>query len=695
MRVSTIRRRGFAYPGGYAAGIDYNHMAVKGGTLRFSGIAAPSGVQFINLLNGKKGTVTSTLTAKIHRIAGPIITSTGTGQIAFSGNAAVAASSLTIAAIIVGPADGTNGIIFNTTSAVAACPMLWKDLGTNNLGLTTNTGAPAAVSGIAIASGTPYFVISSFSSLSTNVKFLVLNLANGKVSTASVAAPPFTAVASNGTYCVAGDGVGDTSTGVAAAVMFSNAGLSIPEMLLWAKDPWGFWYPTPAGIVAFDPAYVNPPSTSSIPFINTDWPVPISPSRIDQVWSWSQTRMLGQDRLPFRQQDWPNPTQPSRLDQFSGWSQTRMAGQDRLPNRQQDWPNPTPPYCLDQFSGWSQTRMVGQDRLPFRQQDWPNPTPPPAPGNPWAWRQTGMSGRDTLPFRQQDWPNPTQPPPPDRVWTWRQTGMAGQDILPFRQQDWPNPTQPWRLDNTWASGFSNPLNTVVVLYPHNQYDWPNPTQPSRIDQTWSWSQARMLGQDILPFRQQDWPNPTQPWRLDQTWSLSQTKMFGRDVLPFRQQDWPNPIRSPFFDQTWVSGFSNLLQGAVVVLYPHNQYDWPNPTQPPRIDQFSGWSQTRMLGQDRLPNRQQDWPNPTPAPRMDQSLGWSQTRMIGRDRLPNRQADWPNPLGYHLVLQPQRGFAASPGINLLPPSPPVIKVIYQKQFFATMGGMMSIPGDPPS
>lgn len=243
-RLSILRRRGLAFPGGFTPGIDLSHPAAKG--LRFSGVTLPGG-RFVSLRDAKKGTVTSTFTNAIHGIVGPTITSTGTGQIAFAGQQLTAPSSITIGAIIVGPADGTNGLIINTTSASAACPMFWKDPGTNTLSLTTDTGVHSTNSTIPITATVPYFVAVSYASLTAPIKFAVTNLFTGVITQSSIA-NTFTAVASNGTYCIAGDGVGDSSSGIVAAVMFSTAGITSAEMWAWAKDPWGFWYPAPAGL---------------------------------------------------------------------------------------------------------------------------------------------------------------------------------------------------------------------------------------------------------------------------------------------------------------------------------------------------------------------------------------------------------------------------------------------------------------
>lgn len=267
-RISLIRRRGLGYPIGFSAGVDTSHIAAKG--LRFSGIAAPAGLQFINLLNGKKGTVTSTFTSSIHGIIGRQITSTGTGQVAFSGNAATGVSSLTIGAIILGMAAATNGIIFNTTSAATAAPFIWQSPTTNNLAVTSGSGTINIDSGLGLVAGIPYFIGISFSSLTTTVKFVITNLLTGQIRTASIA-NTLAATASNGTYCVAGDGLADGSTGVVAAVMFSTAGISLPALLQWATDPWSFWYPTSQGAIAFDPAFAKAPSGGAA--IIVPWPL--------------------------------------------------------------------------------------------------------------------------------------------------------------------------------------------------------------------------------------------------------------------------------------------------------------------------------------------------------------------------------------------------------------------------------------
>src|SRR5882672_3844427 len=249
----------------------------------------------------------------------------------------------------------------------------------------------------------------------------------------------------------------------------------------------------------------------------------------------------------------PSVRSAPEIDRTWSWSQTRMLGLDKLPKRR------------------SMQECDPVLPLPRSPQDTQS----------WTWRQTGMLGKDRLPNRQQDWPIPPAPPNIDHGWAWRQVDKLGKDTLPFRQQDWPNPLPPSLVDANWTRGFE-PLRSGPIQAPLDQnayYD--RPTYPPFIDQTWVWRQVGMLGQDKLPFRQQDWPNPT-PTISVQTWTWRQTGMLGRDVLPFRQQDWPNPIGPlrPLIQNL----YRPLSGVTVSAQLPFTQYDWPNPVRPPGIDQ---------------------------------------------------------------------------------------------------------------
>lgn len=243
--LAPIRDR-FAWPAGYAPGIDPTHIAVRR-FLRFSGVATGGGFARLDKPSGATGivgTIASVLTKPaIYGNMGPVISNATTTGISFSGNSVVAPTSCTIGAIFMRPSLSTNGIIFCVTGAATACPMFWVNPSDNNLHLGSTSGSPELSSGITIAAGIPYFGVASYAINSSGfVKFAVTNLNTGNIQTASVA-NTFGAVASNGTYVVACDGVGDSSILSVAAVLYSTAPLFAADVLAWAGNPWAAWYP--------------------------------------------------------------------------------------------------------------------------------------------------------------------------------------------------------------------------------------------------------------------------------------------------------------------------------------------------------------------------------------------------------------------------------------------------------------------
>lgn len=134
-----------------------------------------------------------------------------------------------------------------------------------------------------------------------------------------------------------------------------------------------------------------------------------------------------------------------------------------------------------------------------------------------------------------------------------------------------------------------------------------------------------------------------------------------------------------------------------------QYDWPNPRWPARgVSLLWNGASTpsTLLTQIIFPTiAQYDWPVPkgyVPGVYLRWAGQGTPSSFIPATGTPVSKSfsyDWPNPRGPvgNAVLRTIATAGTNP--NLLPP--PKTTVVYAKQFFATMGGMMSIPGDPPS
>lgn len=234
----NLLQRGLSYPGNLKAGFDPSHPAAKG-TI-FSGIAMNG--NFINLLNGKSGTIVSTPTSTQTSIVGPstVFGSTTTTSCNFTGFSAAVVNG-TIAAIVfptalVGPAFGS--MIFHNGEF---------GLGFGPSALNANMwGNGDTSSGISVSINTPYFVFCSTPGVggASSYDFGVVNLQTGAIKQSNVA------YAGNGTgdgtYRV-GNSIGGTNafTGSIAAVMYSNKYVGASARNSWLADPWSFWRPSP------------------------------------------------------------------------------------------------------------------------------------------------------------------------------------------------------------------------------------------------------------------------------------------------------------------------------------------------------------------------------------------------------------------------------------------------------------------
>jgi hypothetical protein len=251
------------YPGGRARpGFDPSHPASSGviNGNGFSGIA--SGANFVNLLNGAKGTPANGPTSTLDGRIGPSAVFTATGaQATYSTPLAVVNNSTTSAAILV-------------CSAFNAGGGTWFIHGTfvghyNGFGITS-AGALQAYdkdggsksSTFSLSLNVPYLIIVSKNSATVN--FLAVRLDNGSLQTST--ASGFTTVSvSDGLYtigCFAGSsGQIDASM---ATCMYGTSYLSMPQMLAWASDPWSFWYPPKVSNLIFS-SVANPSSNVLIP----------------------------------------------------------------------------------------------------------------------------------------------------------------------------------------------------------------------------------------------------------------------------------------------------------------------------------------------------------------------------------------------------------------------------------------------
>lgn len=228
------RRNPLAFPAGRAPGIDPLHRAAKG--LRFSGIAAQK--NFLNLTAGTLGVIAATPTFAIDGLIGPSF-KCPTGSAKFSGQSTVADPSATFAAIM--NFDVTSIQIFFHSSGAGASAQGFMYL--VNSTIRCQTGGGEADSLLTPVVGVPYFIVVSANT--ADINFLLCRLDTGKILTshANVGASG----TPNGTYVVGNYSGGDGPTSSKmAAMMFAANYMTLPEMKVWALDPWAFWYPRQA-----------------------------------------------------------------------------------------------------------------------------------------------------------------------------------------------------------------------------------------------------------------------------------------------------------------------------------------------------------------------------------------------------------------------------------------------------------------
>lgn len=227
------RRNPLAYPASTVPGVNPSHRAAQG--LRFSGVAAPGG--FISLNQGRRGTVAgaSPSFAIDGRIGSGFFSASGADAVNFTVQSTVNDASATIAAIASFNSVAAGQCLFSSSGTNAGWRLIY-----NTTQVTMTAGSVGDInSGIGLTANTPYLIISSANASASN--FFVLNLATGKITTASAAgAAP---AAPNGTYQVGNNVFNQPQLGRIAAVMFSANFMTLTEMRQWALDPWAFWYP--------------------------------------------------------------------------------------------------------------------------------------------------------------------------------------------------------------------------------------------------------------------------------------------------------------------------------------------------------------------------------------------------------------------------------------------------------------------
>lgn len=225
-------------PRGIAPGFDPTHPGLRGffpprgmhfvatsnGLINVLGGAAPSGVGTINssLIGPTLGSLVT--------VASPFGTATPLNMLA--------------AAIIIPTVSAAPGPIIMTESAAAN----GNDFELSSLVATWRTGGQTRSSGMpAMTLNQPYFVAATMDSngASAGAQYWVQrNLATGVTNFA------ITAILNANSAATATWGIGSADGLIACASLFLFSGFrtsspGIADLLMWAADPWSFWYPQP------------------------------------------------------------------------------------------------------------------------------------------------------------------------------------------------------------------------------------------------------------------------------------------------------------------------------------------------------------------------------------------------------------------------------------------------------------------
>jgi hypothetical protein len=227
----------FIYPGGLPS-FDLGHPASQG--IAWGGSYIAGNTTFTRLDQAQVPTILSTgLVGSISSIGKGLSTAGNGVNNTFTTLGGASPPSITAAAIFTAtlPVTGFGGIITNSSTSDQGLEIKTNGAGFNVL-LAIASGS--LTSAILQPINTPLFIAASwrpgFSAL------VQVNLSNGITYIETLAGPAST-IAFTTTTILGNDPYNDPFSGNLACAMLSAAYLTPQQLLLWANEPWRFWYP--------------------------------------------------------------------------------------------------------------------------------------------------------------------------------------------------------------------------------------------------------------------------------------------------------------------------------------------------------------------------------------------------------------------------------------------------------------------
>lgn len=243
-----LPRNPFAYPSGTAAGINPNHVALSGGTLRFSGVARSG--NFVDLTRGIGGTTFGSPVRVIDGNIGDSVRSSAAAGMTFSGRA-TSDPKMTFAAIVkwVNVAAATFSFVFANSGSTSGYNAIWANTD-GSLGMRYAGGNVSSTVSL-VANNIPYFIVGSMGA-GCPIQFASVRLDTGSTLYNLRTTPGAYSDTPNGSY-VLGNWPGLSNFGMVgsiAAFAYINGYLTQQQLLQWTQAPWDFWYPpTVSGLI--------------------------------------------------------------------------------------------------------------------------------------------------------------------------------------------------------------------------------------------------------------------------------------------------------------------------------------------------------------------------------------------------------------------------------------------------------------